>query len=220
MISPTDLSLIIDRYVNNLESLAKLSKEYHISFPLLKEELIKKGIKIRNKTESLQKYVKYSSCIICGRQFRMRERWDSTTNHHNKTCGNSSCLHELRSEQSKAKWTDDRKEMMSKKFMGRSTDGWNIPQGDQRANWKGGYTPSYYRHLAFEVYNLEAKCIECGTTENLCVHHKDRNRNNNAKENLEIRCQQHHTGLHSNNGDCGFKMNGYNETLKNTPKNP
>jgi hypothetical protein len=194
-----DFEKIIVRYTINLESLAKLAKEYGLDYNLLKKKLIEKDIKIRNKTESLQKYVKYSTCIICGRQFRMREKWDSTTNHHKKTCGDPSCIHALRSQRSKDKWDDARKEHMSKLFTGRDTSKWNMPRGDKCSNWKGGHTSRYYRYLAFEVYGMDRICEieDCNNTTCLCVHHKDGNRDNNVRENLEIRCKSHHTGNHS-----------------------
>jgi hypothetical protein len=199
MLSEQDIEKIIERYAIGLESLAKLSKEYHIVYSVLRGLLSGKGIKIRNKTESLQKYVKYSNCVICGRQFRMRDKWDSTTNHHKKTCGDPDCLHTLRSQTSKGNWDDDRKKYMSELLTGRDTSGWNILQGDQKPNWRGGHTPSYYRHIAFDVYRMEQKCeiVGCNNLTCLCVHHKDGDRNNNSKENLEIRCKSHHTGEHS-----------------------
>ena len=201
MLSESDIQLIVNRYTINLESLANLAKEVHMNYFKLRNLLIARGIKIRNRTESLQKYVKYSTCVICGRRFRMRKSWDDTTNHHKQTCGDPSCLHELRSQVQKECWedNDDRKKHQSDLFTGRSTEGWKISRGDQRPNWAGGHTSYYYRHLAFDVYGIEKKCSfpGCDSRSCLCVHHKDGNRDNNTRENLDVRCKSHHTGNHA-----------------------
>jgi len=47
-----------------------------------------------------------------------------------------------------------------------------------------------YRKLAFRY--LPNECYYCKTTENLQVHHIDRNRNNNTLENLRIVCARCH----------------------------
>lgn len=51
--------------------------------------------------------------------------------------------------------------------------------------------------MAFNV--LGSKCKVCGTTENLHIHHKDKNRLNNNLSNLEVRCHQCHPSLHKTN---------------------
>lgn len=40
------------------------------------------------------------------------------------------------------------------------------------------------------------KCERCGSTLNLCVHHRDRNRFNNVPENLETLCKSCHQKEH------------------------
>jgi len=86
-----------------------------------------------------------------------------------------------------------------------------VRRGEECSYWKGGHTSSYYRHLAFEVYGMEKKCevVGCKNPTDLsyiCVHHKDGNRDNNARDNLEIRCKSHHTGYHIEVGDIGWSI--------------
>lgn len=47
-----------------------------------------------------------------------------------------------------------------------------------------------YRSLALQF--LGGKCVQCGATENLNIHHKDANPENNNKENLELLCVHQH----------------------------
>lgn len=49
---------------------------------------------------------------------------------------------------------------------------------------------SGYREKALK--ELGKKCQECGSSENLVVHHKDKNRANNNIENLEVLCRSCH----------------------------
>jgi IS30 family transposase len=49
-----------------------------------------------------------------------------------------------------------------------------------------------YRKLAFEVYGFKKECVHCQTTEKIQIHHKDKNRNNNKKENLVPVCASCH----------------------------
>lgn len=58
-------------------------------------------------------------------------------------------------------------------------------------NWKGGV--GIYRQLVEGT-----QCERCGSTKNLCVHHKDRNRYNNDPSNLEVLCRRCHQLEH----DC------------------
>jgi 5-methylcytosine-specific restriction endonuclease McrA len=65
---------------------------------------------------------------------------------------------------------------------------------------------SKYRATALSV--KEQKCERCDYKkypEILVVHHKDRNRKNGAKENLELLCPNCHEEEHLLNGDGRFK---------------
>jgi 5-methylcytosine-specific restriction endonuclease McrA len=63
--------------------------------------------------------------------------------------------------------------------------------------WPDHYNTGTCRAIAFKAY--EKRCAGCGydkIPEILEVHHKDRNRNNNAKENLEVLCPNCHCEEH------------------------
>jgi hypothetical protein len=183
----------------------QIGKEFNLPAQVVWKELKNAGVKIRSKTEALQKYVRYNTCIICKRTFRARERWDSGGNLSRETCS-PECEHILKSNRQKEAWDTERKEHMSKLFTGRSTEGWDIKKGELSHNWKGGATPNVYRRIAFEELKLERACSVCGATEDLDVHHKDRNRKNNTKENIVIMCSHCHTSYHGKLGDNGWGL--------------
>lgn len=61
-------------------------------------------------------------------------------------------------------------------------------RGSKHHSWKtgiGSYTKA-----------KRASCERCGGTRNLCVHHKDRDRSNNAPDNLETLCRSCHAKEH------------------------
>jgi hypothetical protein len=67
--------------------------------------------------------------------------------------------------------------------------------------------PSKYRITALSAG--ERKCERCGYNkfpEILVVHHKDRNRKNGAKDNLELLCPNCHEEEHLLNGDGRFRI--------------
>jgi hypothetical protein len=55
------------------------------------------------------------------------------------------------------------------------------------------------RPLGIQTYRRakDDKCIKCGSTKNLLVHHKDENRYNNSIDNLETLCKRCHQKLHT-----------------------
>lgn len=48
----------------------------------------------------------------------------------------------------------------------------------------------------FVVEALGSVCQECGSKENLVVHHKDRDRSNNSRENFMLLCRECHLKVH------------------------
>lgn len=57
------------------------------------------------------------------------------------------------------------------------------------------------RNLIKYRYLRKPSCENCGTTENLCGHHRDGNWNNNHRSNLMTLCSSCHTSLHHAQGD-------------------
>ena len=64
---------------------------------------------------------------------------------------------------------------------------------EKNHQWKNG--KATFQKIAFEYY--DHICKKCGSTDYLCVHHKDHDRLNNNLSNLMILCkschQKHHT---------------------------
>lgn len=56
-----------------------------------------------------------------------------------------------------------------------------------------------YREKALAEHGHQ--CTECGATDNIEVHHIDRDRSNNAIENLEVLCRSCHGDRHKKLGD-------------------
>jgi hypothetical protein len=66
---------------------------------------------------------------------------------------------------------------------------------ERHANWKGG--ESSYKAIMRRT-NLPIECAKCKTVDSrvMAVHHKDRNRNNNALSNLVWLCHNCHFLVH------------------------
>jgi 5-methylcytosine-specific restriction endonuclease McrA len=64
--------------------------------------------------------------------------------------------------------------------------------GEKNPFWKGGKT--LFRKIAFT--NYPHICNRCDATNDLLVHHKDKNRLNNNVDNLEILCKKCHQNHH------------------------
>lgn len=152
------------------------------------------------------------TCVICGNAFVVRE--NGKGNFYRKTCSEE-CHSKLRSIVDREAWNVERRKHMSEMFTGRDTTGWKIPQDEERSNWKGGYTSRYFNKMAFERFGLSKVCMCCGSTKQICVHHRDRNRTNNTIENLVILCKSCHTRHHNNMKEVGVNSpNGYNNQVK------
>ena len=90
-------------------------------------------------------------------------------------------------------------------------DGQKISNG-LREVWPSHYGQTKdYQKIAFR--EKDHKCERCGIKERhlLCVHHKDRNRDNNSLENLEILCWNCHATEHYNAGDGWFWSSNQNK---------
>lgn len=64
-------------------------------------------------------------------------------------------------------------------------------KGSENGRFKHGLASTIYRTLV-----EKDACNRCGTTENLCVHHRDDNHLNNAPDNLEVLCMSCHSSHH------------------------
>lgn len=63
-------------------------------------------------------------------------------------------------------------------------------------NQKGENNNNYVNGLGTYRQYRGTKCERCGSTLYLCVHHRDRNRQNNNPENLETLCKRCHQKEH------------------------
>lgn len=72
--------------------------------------------------------------------------------------------------------------------------------GENNNNWAGGI--GTYRKIKAHI----DKCERCPSTKNLLTHHKDRNRYNNAPENLERLCKKCHQKEHRLDRDASGKF--------------
>lgn len=87
---------------------------------------------------------------------------------------------------------------------------------------KGGgqvFGPGHHSYKSgtgvFRRFKKEA-CERCGSTKNLCAHHKDRNRKNNVEENIETLCKSCHQKEHiaHANFNADGKHNGRMRAMK------
>lgn len=170
-----DMEDIIKSYRSG-ESTIDIAKRYNTSHTTIIRHLKQKGVVLRTKEEALQKYVKYTTCVVCGKEFRVRENWKATTNSNRKTCSKK-CFIELMKE---------------------------VNRGENAGNWRGGYSQAHYQRVAREL--KPRQCQFCGRSDvRLDVHHIDHNRKNNSADNLMILCASCHAKMHYFNGDAGIR---------------
>lgn len=83
-----------------------------------------------------------------------------------------------------------------------------------KGKWSGKNNPNYgvnarrfHRHPSFKtgigcyrpmmLADFDAKCIICDSTDNIIVHHRDGNRENNVRSNLLVLCESCHHKIHA-----------------------
>jgi 5-methylcytosine-specific restriction endonuclease McrA len=70
--------------------------------------------------------------------------------------------------------------------------------------WVGGSRATARTMAKRYGFNLN-KCISCGTTGNMVVHHVDENFHNNKLDNLRILCYKCHNQLHGTGEETRYK---------------
>jgi len=70
--------------------------------------------------------------------------------------------------------------------------------GDKNPRWRGGTSAGYIRRTGLEQLHKHGiyKCQICGSSKQLEVHHKDRNKLNNSIDNLMLVCKSCHRKIH------------------------
>jgi hypothetical protein len=74
----------------------------------------------------------------------------------------------------------------------------NLPQdtsNDKNGRWTGGKSGGYIFEQCKKVCEKK-KCLWCKTDKKLLYHHKDKNRANNDKDNIQVMCCSCHKRLH------------------------
>ena len=95
---------------------------------------------------------------------------------------------------------------------------WNRNNPDKRRKilkkWNNKESTKIYKRVWYEQKYFDGKtsigrvCERCSSDGNgrmLDVHHKDKDKNNNLPENLQVLCRSCHTRLHALNGDLKKK---------------
>jgi len=70
----------------------------------------------------------------------------------------------------------------------------NFNSFEKNSRWLDGHKA--VRRLAFLRYKLKKICNKCSSRKEIVVHHKNKDRTNNSKENLEILCNSCHNSYH------------------------
>ena len=84
--------------------------------------------------------------------------------------------------------------------------GHKVGNGKKHPSWKGG-TRKYYAKVANAIYrksNINIICEHCGSYNNICIHHKDKNKKNNKINNLQALCVGCHMFLHNKKDGLPF----------------
>lgn len=86
--------------------------------------------------------------------------------------------------------------------------------------WQMKYKPGKYRELAKKLMvNIPKICLDCGSVENINIHHVDGNFRNTVIENLVYVCRKCH-GLRHRKLNLFNKTNHVSPTLRDKPLSP
>ena len=78
------------------------------------------------------------------------------------------------------------------------TKAYSFLKGKKHPFWRGG-TATYFYRIANQIYrefHLIVICEKCGSLDNICIHHIDKNNKNNHIKNLQALCRSCHISLH------------------------
>lgn len=68
----------------------------------------------------------------------------------------------------------------------------NIPRRARNPYRDEGHSRNYFNRVAYITLKLPKICSICGSTEQIHIHHKDKNHKNNSPDNLVIVCNSCH----------------------------
>ena len=144
-------------------------------------------------------------CEQCGKEFQRLKKWvDSNSRRRvRNVCSQAcralshqngedfkcaACGKQVYKSQSRAARTKSGDIFCSKSCSNGANN--SLRSGENHPNYINGI--GRYRQLAFEVYGK--KCTICGydVEQVLEVHHRNKDRSNNTKENLDVLCPTHH----------------------------
>jgi hypothetical protein len=72
-------------------------------------------------------------------------------------------------------------------------------KAEKNSMWKGGEKSDYLHRIVKEHFK-EYRCNRCGNTNDIHIHHRDRNQRNNRIKNVELLCRSCHSKEHKGEG--------------------
>jgi 5-methylcytosine-specific restriction endonuclease McrA len=92
---------------------------------------------------------------------------------------------------------EDVKRKIREKLLGRFV-------GKNNPSWRGGrslipYTPGFTETLKHKIIAMYGRCVLCGTSNDLVVHHIDFSKSNHNEDNLILLCRACHRKVHHYN---------------------
>jgi len=88
----------------------------------------------------------------------------------------------------------------------------NFNSFEKNSRWLDGHKA--VRRLAFLRYKLKKICNKCSSRKEIVVHHKNKDRTNNSKENLEILCNSCHNSYHKKGSKWNKPSSFKNKSLE------
>lgn len=129
-------------------------------------------------------------CYLCSKEFNNRNSYAGHISHHNRTKehylknAKKMILTKKTRIYKKRIMSEENKLKHSKRMLEK-----NNP------NYKNGIRKKL-ENLFISIINEYKECIICGSKKNLCIHHLNKNKEDNQKENLILLCRKCHDNLH------------------------